>query len=49
VGLFAPVHFDMAGRAGGGITWRAEQAIRNYGPCISCVTHFLKVRVTLEE
>lgn len=22
-------------------TWRAEQAIRNYDPCISCATHFL--------
>ena len=31
------------------ITWRAEQAIRNYDPCISCATHFLKVRVTHEE
>jgi len=26
------------------IAWRAEQAIRNYDPCISCATHFLKVR-----
>jgi sulfhydrogenase subunit alpha len=24
--------------------WLAEQAIRNYDPCISCATHFLKVR-----
>jgi coenzyme F420-reducing hydrogenase alpha subunit len=31
------------------ITWRAEQAIRNYDPCISCATHFLRVRVTREE
>jgi len=31
------------------ITWRAEQAIRNYDPCISCATHFLRVRVTHEE
>jgi coenzyme F420-reducing hydrogenase alpha subunit len=29
------------------LTWRCEQAIRNYDPCISCATHFLKVR--LEE
>ena len=28
-------------------TWRAEQAIRNYDPCISCSTHFLKLK--LEE
>ena len=24
---------------------RAEHAIRNYDPCISCATHFLKLRV----
>jgi len=27
------------------ITWRCEQAIRNYDPCISCATHFLKLIV----
>jgi coenzyme F420-reducing hydrogenase alpha subunit len=26
------------------IAWRAEMAVRNYDPCISCATHFLKVR-----
>jgi coenzyme F420-reducing hydrogenase alpha subunit len=26
-------------------TWKCEQAIRNYDPCISCATHFLKVEV----
>jgi len=25
-------------------TWRCEQAIRNYDPCISCATHFLSLR-----
>lgn len=25
--------------------WRFEQAVRNYDPCISCATHFLKVRI----
>ena len=25
------------------LTWACEQAIRNYDPCISCATHFLKV------
>lgn len=25
------------------LTWRCEQAIRNYDPCISCSTHFLKL------
>ncbi len=27
------------------LTWQCEQAIRNYDPCISCATHFLKVHV----
>jgi sulfhydrogenase subunit alpha len=27
------------------LTWRCEQAIRNYDPCISCATHFLKLQV----
>jgi sulfhydrogenase subunit alpha len=26
-------------------TWKCEQAIRNYDPCISCATHFLKLTV----
>ena len=26
-------------------TWKCEQAIRNYDPCISCATHFLKLKV----
>jgi len=26
-------------------TWKCEQAVRNYDPCISCATHFLKVRI----
>jgi len=25
------------------LTWRVEQAIRNYDPCISCATHFVKI------
>lgn len=25
------------------LTWHCEQAIRNYDPCISCSTHFLKL------
>jgi coenzyme F420-reducing hydrogenase alpha subunit len=29
-------------------TWRCEQAIRNYDPCISCATHFLKVKIDRE-
>jgi sulfhydrogenase subunit alpha len=27
------------------LTWQCEQAIRNYDPCISCATHFLKLEV----
>jgi len=27
------------------LQWRCEQTIRNYDPCISCATHFLKLVV----
>jgi coenzyme F420-reducing hydrogenase alpha subunit len=27
------------------LQWECEQAIRNYDPCISCSTHFLKLDV----
>lgn len=27
------------------LQWKCEQAIRNYDPCISCSTHFLKLHV----
>lgn len=30
------------------LTWRCEQAIRNYDPCISCATHFLKLELENE-
>jgi sulfhydrogenase subunit alpha len=30
------------------LTWQCEQAIRNYDPCISCATHFLKLDVEEE-
>ncbi len=30
------------------LQWQCEQAIRNYDPCISCATHFLKLRVERE-
>ena len=29
-------------------TWKCEQAVRNYDPCISCATHFLKVEIERE-
>jgi coenzyme F420-reducing hydrogenase alpha subunit len=25
------------------LQWRCEQAVRNYDPCISCSTHFLRL------
>ena len=27
------------------LQWQCEQAVRNYDPCISCATHFLKLEV----
>lgn len=30
------------------LTWQCEQAIRNYDPCISCSTHFLKLDIDRE-
>ena len=27
------------------LQWQCEQAIRNYDPCISCSTHFLKLHI----
>ena len=30
------------------ITMRCEQAVRNYDPCISCATHFLRLHITRE-
>ena len=32
----------------GTLTWQCEQAIRNYDPCISCATHFLKLKIERE-
>ena len=36
------------GTAGRRALLRCEQAIRNYDPCISCATHFLKLDVDRE-
>ncbi len=30
------------------LTWRCEQVVRNYDPCISCATHFLKLDIVKE-
>jgi coenzyme F420-reducing hydrogenase alpha subunit len=27
------------------LTWQCEQVVRNYDPCISCATHFLKLQI----
>jgi coenzyme F420-reducing hydrogenase alpha subunit len=37
---FIPKHFQDSQDE---LRWRCEQAIRNYDPCISCATHFLKL------
>jgi len=31
------------------LTWQCEQAVRNYDPCISCATHFLKLEIDRGE
>jgi hypothetical protein len=30
-------------------TWQCEQAVRNCDPCISCATHFLKLRLERDD
>ena len=39
---FVPAWSALADDA---LQWRCEQTIRNYDPCISCATHFLKLNV----
>ncbi|MBT6347297.1 MAG: Ni/Fe hydrogenase subunit alpha [Nitrospina sp.] len=39
---FVPQHIHLSEEE---LTWRCEQAIRNYDPCISCATHFLKLDI----
>ena len=43
-------HFvsQVASRPNEEVTWKCEQAIRNYDPCISCATHFLRLQVERE-
>jgi coenzyme F420-reducing hydrogenase alpha subunit len=36
---------DRVTLADDALRWQCEQAIRNYDPCISCATHFLKLTV----
>jgi coenzyme F420-reducing hydrogenase alpha subunit len=42
---FVPQHLDLTKEA---LTWQCEQAIRNYDPCISCATHFLRLHIDRE-
>jgi coenzyme F420-reducing hydrogenase alpha subunit len=37
-----PAHVNLSDAD---LQWRCEQSIRNYDPCISCSTHFLKMTV----
>jgi coenzyme F420-reducing hydrogenase alpha subunit len=39
---FVPKYMDLSPDE---LTWRCEQVIRNYDPCISCATHFLKLHI----
>ncbi|MCB9832092.1 MAG: Ni/Fe hydrogenase subunit alpha [Planctomycetes bacterium] len=39
---FVTEHIDLDQE---NLTWKCEQAIRNYDPCISCATHFLKLEI----
>ena len=39
---FVREHMDLDAEE---LCWRCEQAVRNYDPCISCATHFLKLTV----
>jgi len=40
---FVQAHLDLPEEE---LTRRCEQAIRNYDPCISCATHFLRLELT---
>ncbi|MFO8085960.1 MAG: Ni/Fe hydrogenase subunit alpha [Desulfobacterales bacterium] len=42
---FVPSHLHLPHEE---LTWRCEQAIRNYDPCISCSCHFLKLHIEHE-
>jgi len=39
---FLPPRLDLPQET---LRWQCEQAIRNYDPCISCATHFLRLHV----
>ena len=37
---FVPKFMDLSNDE---LTWKCEQAVRNYDPCISCATHYVKI------
>jgi coenzyme F420-reducing hydrogenase alpha subunit len=39
---------QLTSHPSGEVTWKCEQAVRNYDPCISCATHFLRLRFERE-
>lgn len=39
---FVPQYLDLAEDR---LVWHCEQAVRNYDPCISCATHFLRLEI----
>lgn len=39
---FVPKHLELSDED---LTWKCEQAIRNYDPCISCSVHFLNLDI----
>jgi len=42
---FVSYHLDLPKEQ---LAWRCEQAVRNYDPCISCATHFLRLEIERE-
>lgn len=42
---FVPKNIDLPKEK---LQWQCEQAIRNYDPCISCATHYLKLHIERE-
>jgi coenzyme F420-reducing hydrogenase alpha subunit len=45
LGRLVAAHLDLPQDE---LTWRCEQAVRNYDPCISCATHFLQLTIDRE-
>jgi sulfhydrogenase subunit alpha len=42
---FVSAHLELSNDD---LQWKCEQVIRNYDPCISCATHFLKLHIARE-